>query len=299
MHFFPISNPSIHRALVHQCTTRLQLTRLFRLADDVIWLLVAHCDILTVLVWRRASRKHFAIAASVLRARYKDLVQPFVSNTEALSDALRRHGAVISGSMALYFFVPCSSWYPGDLDIYVSYDEFPALLRTLENDPMLQFRPVSPTGAWPLPLSISLEIAEIRKLSTPSRRVVDVIRSQRSTPVSPLIQFWTSMLVNFITPDACVATFPRMVFNGRGYIKEVGMTSRDEAAMRKYMEREFQPGERFTFVPGSWGTWKDPSYWQKDYFSDCRALVVDFPRDRKSTRLNSSHSGESRMPSSA
>ena len=75
-----------------------------------------------------------------------------------------------------------------------------------------------------------------------------------------------------------MATFPRMVFNGRGYIKELGMTSRDEAAMRKYTEREFHPGERFTFVPGSWGTWKDPSYWQKDHFSDCRALVIDFRR---------------------
>ena len=196
----------------------------------------------------------------------------------AFSDALRRHGAVISGSMALYYFIPCSTWYPNDMDIYVSYDEFPAFVNALENDPVLQFRPVSPTGGGTVPPSFSLDIAEIRKLSTPSHRIVDVIRSRRSTPVSPLVQFWTSMLVNFLTPDACVATFPRMLFKGRGYVKEFGMSVRDTDAMNKYTARDFRPGEKFSFVPELWGTWKDPSYWQKDYFSDGRALVVDFRR---------------------
>ena len=248
------------------------------LSDDIIWLLVSFCDFRTILSWRLTSTRNFTIAASVLRARYRDLVRPFVPNVDAFSEALRRHGAVISGSTALYFFIPCNSWFPNDLDIYVSYDEFPALVRTLENDPALQFRAVPPSEGFPLPTSISLDVAEIRKLSTPSRRVVDVIRSRRSTPVSPLTQFWTSMLVNFVTPDVAVSTFPRMVFKGRGYIKELGMSTRDEAAMRKYMSRTFRPGENFTFVPGMWGTWEDPTYWQKDYFSDRSALVINFRR---------------------
>ena len=199
-----------------------------------------------------------------------------MSNVDAFSEALRRHGAVLSGSAALYYFIPCGNWFPDDLDVYVSYDEFPALVRTLEDDPALQFKALPPLGGFRLSTSMSLDVAEIKKLSTPSHRVVDVIRSRRSTPVSPLIQFWTSMLVNFVTPDACVAAFPRMVFNGRGFIKEFGMTSRDEAAMRKYTSRDFQPGTKFTFVPELWGTWKDPSYWQRDCFSDRGALVIDF-----------------------
>ena len=231
-----------------------------------------------MIAWRLTCKRNFAIVASVLRARYRDLIRPYVPNATAFSDALRRHGAVISGSMALYYFVPCSAWSPNDLDVYVSYDEFPAFIHTLENDPMLQFRPVSPGGRWAVPLSFSLDIAEVKQLSTPCHRVVDVIRSRRSTPVSPLVRFWTSMLVNFLTPDACVATFPRMVFNGRGYVREFGLSARDEAAMRKYMARDFRPGEKFSFVPELWGTWKDPSYWQRDYFSDSRALVVDFRR---------------------
>ena len=243
-----------------------------------MWLLVSFCDFHTVIAWRFTCRKNFAITASILRTRYRDIVKPYVSNIGAFSEALRRHGAVISGSTALHYFVPCTSWFPNDMDIYVSYDEFPALLHTLQNDPALQFRPLPRDSDRVLPSSISLDVAEIRKFSTPSNRMVDVIRSRRCTPVSPLVQFWTSLLVNFVTPDACVAAFPRMVFNGRGYVKEFGMTSRDEAAMRKYMAREFRPGQMFDFVPELWGTWKDPSYWQPDYFSDGIALVIDFRR---------------------
>ena len=205
-------------------------------------------------------------------------MKPFVSNIDAFSDALRRHGAVISGSAALYYFVPCNTWRPNDMDLYVSYDQFPAFVNALENDPALQFQPLPPAAGYTPPTSISLDIAEIKKMTTPSQRVVDVIRSRRSTPISPLVQFWTSLLVNFITPDACVSTFPRMVFKGRGYVKEFGMTNRDQEAMRKYMARDFRPGEKFAFVPELWGTWKDPSYWQRDYFSDDRALVIDFRR---------------------
>ena len=231
-----------------------------------------------MLAWRLTSKRHFGITASVLNARYRDLVRPFVRNVTAFSEALRRHGAVISGSLALYYFIPCNTWFPNDLDVYVSYDEFPGFLHTLENDPALQFRAQPRVQGSHIPTSVSTDVAEIRKLSTPTSRVVDVIRSRRSTPISPLVQFWTSMLVNFVTPDACVAAFPRMVFNGRGYIKEFGMTTRDRTAMGKYTARDFRPGEKFAFIPELWTTWKDPSYWQADYFSDRGALVVDFRR---------------------
>ena len=246
------------------------------MSDDLVWLLVSFCEFPTILAWRATSRRNFTIVASVLRSRYRGLVQPFVPNVHAFSEALRRHGAVLSGSVALYYFIPCDNWFPNDLDVYVSYDEFPAFVRTLQDDPALQFKMLPTLEGVQLSTSLSLDVAEIKKLSTPSHRVVDIIRSRRSTPVSPLIQFWTSMLVNFVTPDVCVAAFPRMVFNGRGFVKEFGMSSRNEAAMRKYTSRDFQPGKKFAFVPELWGTWKDPSYWQRDYFSDRGALVIDF-----------------------
>ena len=66
-----------------------------------------------------------------------------------------------------------------------------------------------------------------------------------------------------------------MLFNGKGYVKEFGMSARDQLAMHKYARRAFRGTDTFTFVPDLWGTWMDPFYWQKDYFSDGAALVVD------------------------
>lgn len=232
------------------------------------------------------SRSQFAIANSVLRDRFRQLVKPFVSDVAAFSNALRNHGAVVSGSLALYYFVRCDSWYPNDMDIYVSYDEFPAFLQTVESDPSIRFVPSTQPPASSLTTSESLDIVEVRKYITPSNRSVDVIRSRRANPVYPLVGFWTSLLVNFVTPDYFASAFPRMVFNGKGYVKEFGMNIRDEIAMRKYTSRRFQGTEYFTFVPELWGTWMDPFYWQKDYFSDGKALVVDL-RANASDRIPS------------
>ena len=119
-------------------------------------------------------------------------------------------------------------------------------------------------------------LADIRKYLTLTGRTVDVIRSRRETPLTPLMQFWTSLLVNFVAPNGCGSAYPRMMFKGKGYVKEFGMTVRDTTAMRKYTARPFREDEGFSFVPELWGTWKDPAYWVRDYFSDREAMVVDF-----------------------
>ncbi|PIL26484.1 hypothetical protein GSI_12242 [Ganoderma sinense ZZ0214-1] len=67
-----------------------------------------------------------------------------------------------------------------------------------------------------------------------------------------------------------------MVFNGKGYVKEYGLTPRESAAMEKYKARGLEDRRGFSFIPDSWGTWMDPFYWQTDLFSDDMALVVDF-----------------------
>ena len=248
---------------------------LHSLATDITWIVVALCDLPTILRWRMTSRTDFWVANSVLRDRFRQLVKPFVGDVVAFSDIIKRHGAVISGSLALYYFVPGENWSPNDMDIYVSYDEFPNFLRAVENHPSLRFAPSTHPPDATICASDSLDIVEVRRYTTPTARAVDVIRSRRSNSVSPLVAFWTSLLVNYVTPDSIVSAFPRMVFNGKGFTRESGLNARDEAAMLKYMARKFRGEETFSFVPELWGTWMDPFYWQKDYFSDRSALVID------------------------
>ena len=143
----------------------------------------------TISRWRMASKQCFQIANSVLRTRYSHLVSPFVPDVTAFSDALRTHGAVISGSLALYYFLPEGDWLPNDMDVYVSYDEFPALTSTLENDPSLQFLEQKGPNRETVSSSQSVDIAEIKKYITPCNKTIDVIRSRHNTPISPLLRF--------------------------------------------------------------------------------------------------------------
>ena len=226
-------------------------------------------------------RRHFFIATSVLRARYRDLIRPFVSDIEAFSHLLRTHGAVISGSLALFYLIPSDQWFPNDMDVYVPYSTYNAFTATLESHPGLRFVLEVPRPDSLLSTSETLDIVEIRKYRTPSNRLVDVIRSRRDSPLSPLLRYWTSLLVNYISPDGFASAFPRMLFNGTGYCKEFGMTTRDNLAMEKYTARHFRKGVPFAFFPDIWGTWKDPLYWTSDCFADRQALVIDFRRDMR------------------
>ena len=238
-------------------------------------MIVSFSDLRTILQWRMTSSAHFSIANSVLRDRFRQLLKPFVSDVPGFVAALRDHGAVISGSLALYYFLPCDNWYPNDMDVYVSHDMFPGFIRAIESHPTLRFVGSTRSADSAVGASFSLDVSEVRKYVTPLNRSVDVIRSRRNNPASPLLGFWTSLLVNYVAPDSVASAFPRMVFNGKGYVKEFGMTSRDDAAMRKYMARKFRGDEFFSFVPELWGTWMDPFYWRKDFFSQRDALVLD------------------------
>ena len=269
--YFLLSN--LVRSMAVSLTARLKSCCSF--ADDIVWIILGLCDLRTILQCRMTSRSCFMLANSVLRDRFRGLVRPFFSDVTAFSDLLRKHGAVISGSLALYYLVPSEHWFPNDMDIYVSYEEFPRFIHVVDTHPSVLF---IRTPQSTVSTSDSLDIAEVRRYLTPSNRAVDVIRSRRSNPAFPLPAFWTSLLVNYVTPDSIFSAFPRMVFNGKGYIKEFGMTSRDEAAMLKYKARKFRGDESFSFAPELWGTWMDPFYWQKDFLSDRKALVVDLRR---------------------
>ena len=251
---------------------------------DVSWLVTSLCDIETVFQLRMTSKQHFDIANSVLRMRFNDLVRPFIPQVDAFSEILLKHGAVISGSLALYYFIPGAYWYPRDIDIYVSHSQFTAFACARETDPTLRLVPYTQpiTPSWdsdePWDPSESLEIADVRKYITPTGRHMDVIQSRQETPLSPLRDFWTSLLANFVTPNGCGSAYPRLMFAGCGYVQDSPMTPRDKAYLITYMATRFKENCGFQFLSESWGTWKHKSHWQnlEDYFCDQTGLVVHF-----------------------
>ena len=85
---------------------------------------VGHADIVTLLSWRATARAFFVAASLVMRQRYEASLQPYVKDVARFDELLRSTGAVVSGSVALRFFLEDEPWVPGDLDIYVPESRF-------------------------------------------------------------------------------------------------------------------------------------------------------------------------------
>lgn len=169
---------------------------------------------------------------------------PFVSDISRLDGILRATGAIISGSVALHFLLDDQDWHPRDLDIYVAdhqYDDF-VELATHQNGLRFVPEPYTPLFAEnagvPSGYGI-LGIKEVRRFRTPTRRLVDVVRSPTQNPVTPLHAFWSTVVMNFLTPDGCGCAYPAGTLRRQGFLKSGLLTPRDELALNKYNARGF------------------------------------------------------------
>ncbi|KAI0746096.1 hypothetical protein C8Q76DRAFT_586729, partial [Earliella scabrosa] len=128
--------------------------------------------------------------------------------------------AVISGSVALHFFTQDCSWTPKDLDIYVPDNTFEAFVEGLQVRPLLAFSLLSdiPPSGPPLPEQVANGIKEVQIFATRTGRRVDVIRSPVCTPIYPLLFYWTTLVMNFITPGGCFCGYPVETLNRRATV---------------------------------------------------------------------------------
>lgn len=170
-------------------------------------------------------------------------------------------------------FVPSPHWSPGDLDLYVPdhcFDNFVAALTdpsglnfTLSNDTPSRRKPTSP-------LSGRL-VKQLNRYTTPTRLHVDVIRSPQHSPVTPLQGFWSTLVMNFLTPHGIACAFPDATMTGQAFVKSGPLSSRDHLAISKYIDRGF------TIARDVW--WSDEPDFDPGllrYFGDQRTLVIDF-----------------------
>ncbi|KAI0698764.1 hypothetical protein C8Q76DRAFT_592175, partial [Earliella scabrosa] len=132
---------------------------------------------------------------------------------------LRAYGAVISGSLALRFFLTQDTWEIGDMDVYVPDHKYEDFIAAITNPDGLAFRPQPPRSDRRGPSSSGTGIKEVRRYTTPSMQEVDVIRSPTRNAIVALHAFWSTLVMNFIAPDACCCAFPRGTLSRRGLLK--------------------------------------------------------------------------------
>ncbi|KAI0706466.1 hypothetical protein C8Q76DRAFT_596427, partial [Earliella scabrosa] len=134
---------------------------------------------------------------------------------------LRACGAIISGSVALKFFLPGEHWTPHDLDIYVPDRMFDTFISIVTKDPKIQFRsvPNSPRAPRRSARPGTNGIRQVLRFRTETNLHVDIIRSAVHSPLTPLHFYWTTLVMNFITPDACACGFPDGTLTRRGILR--------------------------------------------------------------------------------
>lgn len=321
--------------------------RVNRLPVDIMVAIVHESDWETLGVWRGTSRAFFTIVAAFLRRRYHGYLSPFVTNIGLLDRLMHKHGAVISGSVALHYFIPDASWTPKEIDIYVPANKYKMFVRAVADVDGLNWQrllrnrkkhvvprrdgqelayddlqdylsdeqrfgeeqPLPPMYTFPSDLDnfsqyssdtttddsgpdsefedhtelyLQLEhytperptlvygrgYRTMRNFRTPKGGRVNVVCSHANFPLSPLRSFWTSLMMNFLTPQGAVCGFPSATLKRQGALKVEPLSNREDRSVDRYRRRGFTfHGEELR---------RELDMWDYNFFGEQRLLAVDF-----------------------
>lgn len=89
---------------------------------------LAYCSVRDVWSWACTSKYGQSVAQQALRARYRQVVAPFVQAAQ-FRRIMVASEAVISGSAALHFLEGRSGWVPNDMDVYVPFHFFESMVE--------------------------------------------------------------------------------------------------------------------------------------------------------------------------
>ncbi|KAI6011814.1 hypothetical protein PISMIDRAFT_69436, partial [Pisolithus microcarpus 441] len=120
---------------------------------------------------------------------------------------LRSCDAMVSGSTALHLLMPeeGTTWIPSDLDIYLLQQTLPMMLRRLQHEgySIIAEPPVKKSG-----YNYS-HVAHVLVVSN-GQRTVDLVLSRTSTALSPIFQFHSTVVMNFVSADTVFCSYPSL-----------------------------------------------------------------------------------------
>ncbi len=211
-------------------------------------IIIDAADIYTLRAWRQTCHAYYRYVYVHLRLRYVRLVQPFFADVEAFDVVLRKYCAVISGSVAVQYFLTNEFWASGDMDIYVPDNAFAVVLDCFLTDERLGCRVAHRDGVVDgrrdrmsglVDAGMRYSVKEVVRLTTRTGLGVDLVRSRTPSSVTPLLEFWSTLVRNFVSPDVCVCVYPRATFRRQAVLKPPPFLPGDHRAIAKYASRGF------------------------------------------------------------
>ncbi len=232
-------------------------------------------DAFSLLRWGATSYCNRIIAGKTLHNRFKNILRSIVEDIDPLIEAMRSFGVIIGGTAALLFFQHDSNWAPIVVDFYVPDEHFAAFQRHL-----LLHHGATVVGQEMETEYILRGIKEIVLLLAPGG-TVNLVRSMSDSAFFPLTQTWTTLLMNWVGPDACGSAYAQLTSCRRGLIGYQPLGSRIRKAMRVFTDRKYD----FAFKQSDWHNpqynghcpcdlWTCPA--QARHFCDSGALVARY-----------------------
>ncbi|KIK18417.1 hypothetical protein PISMIDRAFT_37793, partial [Pisolithus microcarpus 441] len=120
---------------------------------------------------------------------------------------MRSCDAVISGSTALHLLLPehGTPWTPNNLDLYVPLRTCAVLLERLRSQGFA-ITSQHPTNVAHYSYSHVHEVVVVCK----GQRKIDVVISKTTTALSPIFQFHSTAVMNFVSADTIFCSYPRL-----------------------------------------------------------------------------------------
>ncbi len=109
------------------------------------------------------------------------------------------------------------------------------------------------------------------RMLAPNGRIIRVMCSSTNNPIAPIRESFSTLIMNFLTPDACVCGFPSITFRRSGLLRYYRWSQRDQSYRRLYQERGF------LFEGDDLHNTLDP--WHMSFFGERTILAVDFRHD--------------------
>ncbi|KAG1859901.1 hypothetical protein C8R48DRAFT_774615 [Suillus tomentosus] len=177
-----------------------------------------------------------------IQRRKRIIFARFMSHIDAFVGLLQGTGAVVSGSCALNLVQAREGAVAiNDLDVYTTiqnFDEFVRFFTETEHYTMKRNFHRPPPGPYN-----TTGIAKLFRLENNGRNV-DIIVTNLSSAISPIFQFHSTVVMNFISAEAVFCAYPGWTLDGTGLIhprmyKQNATNLATVRSLAKYMQRGF------------------------------------------------------------
>ncbi|KAH9920731.1 hypothetical protein B0H21DRAFT_827262 [Amylocystis lapponica] len=145
--------------------------------------------------------------------RYNALLGPFVLDAVSFRAMLDDTESLVSGSVALAFFMRHDEWCPLDLDIFVPYDVYPCVLTYL-----ITVEQYSIVGSSQTTYDFTEAIARSTRLCNNNNAFIDVLQCTTTCAIAAIPSLWSSHLMNFLAADSFACAYPTLTFQRRGVL---------------------------------------------------------------------------------